>query len=80
MTTRPSKDIGTERSSYCDLQMYTAEQAGSLLQVSPWWLRKKASEGAIPCTFIGRYLRFTAENLAEIIAAGERSGTPDDPA
>jgi hypothetical protein len=68
----------TEHSNHSELQMYTAEQAASLLQVSPWWLRKKATAGAIPCTFIGRYLRFTAGDLAEIIAAGERSGTPDE--
>jgi hypothetical protein len=70
----------TEPSSHGDLRLYTAEQAASLLQVSPWWLRKKATAGAIPCTFIGRYLRFTAGDLAEIIAAGARSGTPDEPA
>jgi excisionase family DNA binding protein len=59
------------------LQLYTAEQAAALLQVSPWWLRKKATARAIPCTFIGRQLRFTARDLAEIIAAGSRPTAPD---
>jgi excisionase family DNA binding protein len=57
------------------LQLYTAEQAAVLLQVSPSWLRKKASARTVPCTFIGRHLRFSATDLAEIVRAGARSAT-----
>jgi excisionase family DNA binding protein len=41
------------------LQLYTAEQAAQLLQVSPSWLRRKATARAIACTFIGKHLRFS---------------------
>jgi excisionase family DNA binding protein len=57
------------------LQLYTAEQAATLLQVSPTWLRKKASTRTVPSTFIGRHLRFSAADLAEIVRAGARSAT-----
>ena len=50
--------------------LHTAEQAAALLQVSPSWLRKKATARAIPCTFLGKHLRFSADDLAAIIAAG----------
>jgi excisionase family DNA binding protein len=53
--------------------LYTAKQAADLLQVSPSWLRKKASARAVPCTFIGKHLRFSAADLATIIAAGEQA-------
>ena len=50
--------------------LYTAAQSAALLQVSPSWLRKKATARAIPCTFVGKHLRFSANDLASIIAAG----------
>lgn len=53
--------------------LYTARQAADLLQVSPSWLRKKASARAVPCTFIGKHLRFSAADIAAIIAAGEQT-------
>ena len=56
--------------------LYTAEQAAELLQVKASWLRKKATARAIPCTFVGKHLRFSAADLAAIVAAGTRtSGT-----
>jgi len=56
--------------------LYTADQAAELLQGSPSWLRKKATARAIPCTFVGKHLRFSANDLAMIIAAG--AFTPPD--
>ncbi|MPZ27017.1 MAG: helix-turn-helix domain-containing protein [Micromonosporaceae bacterium] len=53
--------------------LYTARQAADLLQVSPSWLRKKASARAVPCTFIGKHLRFSPADIATIIAAGEQA-------
>lgn len=50
--------------------LYTAAQAAALLRVSPSWLRKKATARTIPCTFIGKHLRFSANDLASIIASG----------
>lgn len=52
------------------LQLYTADQAAELLQVSPSWLRRKATARVIACTFIGKHLRFSDDDLKSIIAAG----------
>ena len=55
--------------------LYTAEQAAELLHVRVSWLRKKASARAIPCTFVGKHLRFSPADLAAIIAAGASKPT-----
>jgi hypothetical protein len=58
--------------------LYTAEQAAALLQISPWWLRKKATARQVPCTFIGRYLRFSTADLEHLIRAGAHLATSRD--
>jgi excisionase family DNA binding protein len=55
--------------------LYTAEQAAALLQVNPSWLRKKATARTIPCTFVGKHLRFSHTDLEVIIASGARTPT-----
>jgi excisionase family DNA binding protein len=55
--------------------LYTPEQAASLLQVRPSWLRKKATAREVPCTFVGKHLRFSQADLAAIIAAGSTSAS-----
>ncbi|MFC9669946.1 helix-turn-helix domain-containing protein [Streptomyces sp. NPDC056949] len=52
-------------------QLFTAEQAASMLQVPPSWLRKKAAAGAISHTRIGRHLRFSTDDLHRLIDAGQ---------
>ncbi len=49
--------------------LYTAEQAASLLQVRPSWLRRKAAARAVPCRFVGKHLRFSRTDI-EAIADG----------
>src|SRR5690348_1897050 len=49
--------------------LYTPEQAAALLQVPASWLRKKASARTIPCTFVGKHLRFSQADLVAIITA-----------
>lgn len=55
--------------------LYTAQQAADMLQVPVSWLRKKASARAVPCTFVGRHLRFSHADLTGIIAAGSAGTT-----
>ena len=52
------------------LPLYTPAQAAELLSIKESWLRRKAGRRAIPCTFIGRYLRFSAADLRAITEAG----------
>jgi excisionase family DNA binding protein len=70
--TRATNAIDAGARDEATLRLYTAEQAANLLQVSASWLRKNATARKVPCTFVGRYLRFTAADLAAIVHAGAR--------
>lgn len=50
--------------------LYTAEQAATLLQVRPSWLRRKAAARAVPCRFIGKHLRFSRADIETIAETG----------
>ncbi|WP_345364350.1 helix-turn-helix domain-containing protein [Actinoallomurus liliacearum] len=53
-------------------QLYTPVEAAELLKVPESWLRKKAAARAIPCTFLGKHLRFSDDDLEEIVRSGSR--------
>ena len=52
-------------------QLHTAAEAAGILNVCESWLRTKAAR-LIPCTFIGKHLRFSDDDIAEIMKAGAR--------
>ena len=47
--------------------LYTPAEAARKLQVGESWLRKKAAARQVPCTFLGKHLRFSPTDLAAII-------------
>lgn len=47
-------------------------EAAELLKVRESWLRKKAAARVIPCTFLGKHLRFSDEDITEIVRSGTR--------
>ncbi len=49
--------------------LYTPAEAAELLKVRESWLRKKAAGRQVPCTFLGKQLRFSTADLAGIITA-----------
>ena len=53
-------------------QLHTAAEAAGILKVRESWLRTKAAARLIPCTFIGKHLRFSDDDIAEIMKAGAR--------
>ena len=53
-------------------ELYTVKQASGILKVRESWLRTKAAARLIPCTFVGKHLRFSNDDVAEIIQAGAR--------
>jgi excisionase family DNA binding protein len=55
-----------------DPLLYTPAEAARRLQIRESWLRKKAAAREIPCTFLGRHLRFSPADLATIVAACAR--------
>ncbi|MBF9129691.1 helix-turn-helix domain-containing protein [Plantactinospora sp. S1510] len=57
----------TANSPSDDLLLYTPAEAAHRLQVRESWLRKKAAARKVPCTFLGKHLRFSPADLAAII-------------
>lgn len=53
-------------------QLYTPAEAAKLLKVPESWLRKKAAARLIPCTFLGKHLRFSDDDLKTIVQAGAK--------
>ncbi len=53
-------------------QLHTPAEAAQVLKVRESWLRRKASARAIPCTFVGKHLRFSDNDIAEIMNVGAR--------
>jgi excisionase family DNA binding protein len=47
--------------------LFTPAQAAHRLQVRESWLRRRAAQRRIPCTFLGKHLRFSPANLNQII-------------
>ncbi|WP_219419909.1 helix-turn-helix domain-containing protein [Pseudonocardia nigra] len=52
--------------------LYTAGQAANLLQVRESWLRRRAAQRLVPCTFLGKHLRFSRADLEQIVADAAR--------
>jgi excisionase family DNA binding protein len=53
-------------------QLHTPAEAAEILKIRESWLRAKAAARAIPCTFIGKHLRFSDDDLTQIMAEGAR--------
>jgi hypothetical protein len=56
-------------------QLYTAAEAAAILKVRELdhkWSKTKAAARLIPCTFIGKHLRFSDDDIAGIMKAGAR--------
>ena len=52
--------------------LYTPAEAAEILKVPESWLRKKAAARVIPCTFVGKHLRFSDHDVTAIVQAGQR--------
>jgi excisionase family DNA binding protein len=52
--------------------LLTPAQAAVVLAVPESWLRRKAGQRLIPCTFVGKHLRFSTGDVARIVDAGSQ--------
>lgn len=52
--------------------LHTPAEAAKILKVRESWLRAKAAARVIPCTFVGKHLRFSTGDLAQIMTDGAR--------
>lgn len=57
-------------------RLHTPAEAAVLLTVPESWLRRQAGQRKLPCTFLGRHLRFSDADLQAIITAGARPARP----
>jgi hypothetical protein len=55
--------------------LYTPAEAAHLLRVRESWLRRRAAARLVPCTFLGKHLRFSPTDLATIVTAAARPAT-----
>ncbi|EWM12007.1 helix-turn-helix domain-containing protein [Kutzneria sp. 744] len=55
--------------------LFTPAQAADLLQVPESWLRRRAARRLVPCTFLGKHLRFSRANLDQILTDAARPAT-----
>lgn len=53
-------------------ELHTVAEAAGILKVRESWLKTKAAARLIPCTFVGKHLRFSDSDIAEIMRAGAR--------
>lgn len=63
---------GAAEVSITGSRLYTPAEAAMQLRVRESWLRRQAGERRIPCTFLGKHLRFSDTDLQAVIAAGTR--------
>jgi excisionase family DNA binding protein len=52
--------------------LHTPAEAAEILKVRESWLRAKAAARVIPCTFVGKHLRFSTGDLVQIMTDGAR--------
>lgn len=58
------------------LPLYTPAQAAELLAVRESWLRRRAAARTVPCTMLGKHLRFSHADVTAIAAAAARPAGP----
>ena len=56
----------------CPTRLFTIQEAADALRIPISWLYERTRRNAIPCRRIGKYVRFTQQDLNEIIASGEQ--------
>jgi len=64
--------VGDNRERADARLLYTPAQAAEKLTIPESWLRKKAGRRLIPCTFLGKHLRFSEADLRHIVDHGSR--------
>ena len=52
--------------------LYTPREAALRLRVRESWLRRQAAARTVPCTRLGKHLRFSPADLTAILASGAR--------
>jgi excisionase family DNA binding protein len=70
----PDGVAGAVRADSAQL-LFTPAQAATALQVRESWLRRRAASRQLPCTFLGKHLRFSRADLDQIVTDAARRVT-----
>lgn len=62
----------TPTAAELELKCFTPEEAAPLLGKTPNWIVEACQDGRIPCTYVGKSPRLTADHIRQIRASGER--------
>ena len=55
------------------VRLFTIKEAAEVLRIPVSWLYERTRRNAIPYRRLGKYVRFTQDDLKEIISSGEQS-------
>jgi excisionase family DNA binding protein len=50
-------------------RLFTIQEAAEVLRIPISWLYERTRRNAIPCRRLGKYVRFSEEDLAKIMSA-----------
>ncbi len=56
----------------CPTPLFTIPEAAEAVRIPISWLYERTRRNAIPCRRIGKHVRFTQQNLIEVIASSEQ--------
>jgi excisionase family DNA binding protein len=57
----------TTRPSASGLRLFTIQEAADVLRIPISWLYERTRKNEIPCRRLGKYVRFTENDLQEIV-------------
>jgi excisionase family DNA binding protein len=64
---------GTDTGRVPPRLLHVPAVAADILSIPESWLRRKAARREIPCTFVGKHLRFSDDDLRAIAQSGTRA-------
>jgi excisionase family DNA binding protein len=73
-------DLNVDSDDLASLRSLTVEEVAVLLGMSKAWVRKGVLERSLPFTKLGRSVRFTPDQVRQILRDGERLPARADPA
>jgi excisionase family DNA binding protein len=70
---KENKPVPVTTSTDNAVRLFTIKEAAEVLRIPISWLYERTRRNAIPYRRIGKYVRFTQDDLKEIISSGEQS-------
>jgi len=77
-TIEPQSTAGSAEAWSAPRHLYTVQEAAAKLNLSPTWLYARTRMKKIPFRRLGKYIRFTDEDLEAIIASGASQTNGDE--